>query len=267
MSFFIVFASVAGIIGRPGQVNNAAGNTYQDALAQHRVSNGEKAVSLDKGLMDSEGILAENERLMNVLDSTGAYMRMSVAEMHALLEMYCHPNAPISYPDKTQIICGIEHPHTTERGGRQEPIWMPRPLFRHLHFADNSKAISSESSSSGANSPNFKSIFGSSESMSYAGAAVADALAEKLSRSLSMPSTDVDHSKPLQYYGVDSLIAVELRNWFAKELLNDVPVFEILGNKTCTSTGLLAVEKNSFRRPEWTAHTRGNGDTAELQTQ
>ena len=58
---------------------------------------------------------------------------------------------------------------------------------------------------------------------------VVQALAKKLARSLSMVVDDVDSSKPLFDYGVDSLVAVEIRNWIGKEFSADVAVFDIMG--------------------------------------
>lgn len=38
----------------------------------------------------------------------------------------------------------------------------------------------------------------------------------------------VDPGKPLSAYGVDSLVAVEVRNWIAKEIQVELSVFDIM---------------------------------------
>lgn len=55
-------------------------------------------------------------------------------------------------------------------------------------------------------------------------------MVERLAKLMMVPASDIDANKPLSAYGVDSLVAVEVRNWIAKEMNVEVSVFEIMAN-------------------------------------
>ncbi|CAP61647.1 uncharacterized protein PODANS_0_490 [Podospora anserina S mat+] len=51
LDFFVLFSSVAAIIGSQAQANYAAGNTFQDELSRHRISKGLRTLSVNLSLV------------------------------------------------------------------------------------------------------------------------------------------------------------------------------------------------------------------------
>jgi aryl carrier-like protein len=68
----------------------------------------------------------------------------------------------------------------------------------------------------------------------------------KLSQMLSISVDELDLDKPIHQYGVDSLTAVELRNWFGREMRADVAVFDILGGTSIASVVALAAGRSEY---------------------
>lgn len=242
MDFFLCLSSVAGIVGSGGQANYAAGNTYMDALAHYRVSLGEKATSLDLGWMESEGVVAECSFLSNSMAAGGSFMPISQAEFFALLDHYCNPHLDASSPSATQAVIGLEIPATMRTKNWKERHWMQRRTFRQLHQMglDNTNASAHETSI------DYVAELRTAPSFEEAARIVQDCLLQKLTKSLSLPRDEVDTMKPLHAYGMNSLLAVELRNYCAKELSADVAIFDLMGAASIVAVGKTVAMKSAF---------------------
>ena len=57
---------------------------------------------------------------------------------------------------------------------------------------------------------------------------IKDALVPKTAEILQMPASEVDPGRALYGYGVDSLVALEVRNWITREMKANMALLEIL---------------------------------------
>ncbi|KAF2260237.1 polyketide synthase PksD [Lojkania enalia] len=232
LDFFIMLASVAGIVGSPGQSNYAAGCTFQDALCRRRVQQGQKAISIDLGVMRTIGIVAETGRLQKNFGESRAMIKIEEAEFLALLDLYCDPELPTLTPDKSQIVMGVVTPADMIAKGEELADQLHRPLF--ANFAQPKDITQSTGS---ATVVNFAALFAQAAGQEQRTSIVVEALAHKLARALSISPDDVDSDKPLHIFGVDSLVAIELRNWIGKEFAAEVAVFDIMGSPSVVALG------------------------------
>ncbi|KAK9413400.1 hypothetical protein SUNI508_02599 [Seiridium unicorne] len=231
LSFFIMLSSVAGIAGSMGQSNYAAGNTYQDALAAHRLAVGEKATSIDLGWMGDVGIVAENDSLTKGKEAAGDLAKIQEVEFLALLDHYCGETLEIKTSEQAQPIIGLVTPAQFRGQGIEPPDWLiDRLIFSGLEQHSNgNEANHSADGNTGVNEHDWVNAFICAQSSNEAGDVVVEALVQKLSKATSITPDDIDRSRPLHTFGVDSLLAVEIRNWFGKLFKADVAIFDITG--------------------------------------
>lgn len=244
LDFFILFASLAGVVGQMASANYASGCSFQDALAHYRVSRGQKALSLDIGWMRNIGIIAETSAYQRQREGSDDMNPIDDTELFAFLDLYCDPSNPLSTPkqDRGQVLFGLRTPADVLRQGRTPPALLERPLLSTFSYITNN---GSSTNTDGAQAANAAALFMQATDSAERIQIVLRALAVKLARAMSISPDDVEPSKPLSAYGVDSLMAVELRNWVGREFGATVAVFDFMGGVSIAHFADLIVAKSS----------------------
>ncbi|KAH8883185.1 beta-ketoacyl synthase domain-containing protein [Thozetella sp. PMI_491] len=224
LDFLILLSSTVGITGNPEQSNYAAAGTFQDTLARHLTAQGTNTFSFDLPVILGVGFVAEKPELMDYMRSTG-WAYMEEAEFHATLDYHCRPrrqDVPIS---QSQVIPRFWLPQETAAEGYTLPSWRLDPLFSHL--TQTQGAAADDSKATATKDINHAALLVAAASPEEAEKIVLDAVLLKLSRVLSVDLSNLDPARPLHSYGVDSLVAVDLRAWLSKQMGADVSVFDM----------------------------------------
>ncbi|TLD09599.1 hypothetical protein PspLS_11722 [Pyricularia sp. CBS 133598] len=238
MDFFVLLSSFCGVMGNRGQSNYAAGNAFEDGLARHRVASNLKAVSIDLVLVAEAGWAITNydSVTLGLRASSNGLMQ---AQLMALMDMVCDPGYDCSAFGAAQVVSMVESPAELARLTREGLLdWIHKPMFsnlRRIGETDISGAADGHARKDGqADDIDRLAAIKAAPDLEAATEIVTAGLVQKLAKSLSVSADDMDVGKPAYVVGVDSLIAVEVRYWFMKQLHVEVPVFEILKNRSIT---------------------------------
>ncbi|KAL4878719.1 hypothetical protein BJY04DRAFT_220786 [Aspergillus karnatakaensis] len=214
LDFFVMLSSVAGIVGNRSQANYNAGNTFEDALARYRVSQGLHGASIDLGAVVSVGFMAENREY--VKHSLKIATHHTEEQMLAIIDYVLRPDSRAAITKSTaQLVCGLSIRAAYDRRGVPAPKHLQYPLFSHLQ--DSSISESSVATTKGEQY-NIHAKLAAATSEVEAVDVVLQGITKKLSSILSIAEDEIQPSRSIQENGVDSLIEMEFRTWCSKEL-------------------------------------------------
>lgn len=227
LDFFIFFSSLATTIGNAGQSNYHVANQYMSGLAAQRRQRGRVASVMHIGLVTDVGYVARMGQAMEDHLRSLFFMPLSEADIHHAFAEAIEASKVDNGHD-SELVIGIEPFIKTDAAGRRPP-WEHNPRFGHF--------ISSESrSAKGSSQTNLtgdiRQELQQAENEDTAFSIVEAAFCRKLEAMMQLAPNAVNTNVPLIDLGCDSLLAIEIRNWFLKEADMDMPVLKVLSGDT-----------------------------------
>ncbi|EKV11465.1 Polyketide synthase, putative [Penicillium digitatum PHI26] len=215
LDFFLMLSSISGVIGNATQAAYAAGSTFMDAFAAYRRSLGLSAASLDLGTITDVGHLAENQDLAVKMERQG-FQGTDVITLLSLIQVAISQ----STSGGAQFVTGLGRWKETVSLGN-----FNAPLFSHFRFKFQGYA---GSTALGDSMEGLKIEIGGAKTVDQAAVVICNALSRKIASHLSVSVENINPSNPVSEYGVDSHVAVELRNWISRSMDCTIPILEIL---------------------------------------
>ncbi|KAK8006091.1 beta-ketoacyl synthase domain-containing protein [Apiospora marii] len=234
LDFFIMTSSFAAVGGHPGQSNYAAANMYMNGLAaRRRLRQGRAGSVLNIGVIYGLGLLQrEKGELYAGLEREG-YPPVSERDIHHMFLEAIVAGRPPKGGDKGKeqppfdITTGLKR----FRWGSANPLhWHLDPRFSHFTIDDDSSdGRDGESSMGGQTQQNLLQKLETLDTVDTMAECIVAAFADRLEALLGLPKGAASPQNSVAELGIDSLISVEIRNWFWKALGRDVAVLKILG--------------------------------------
>jgi acyl transferase domain-containing protein/acyl carrier protein/predicted alpha/beta-fold hydrolase/protein-L-isoaspartate O-methyltransferase len=222
LDFFVLFSSAAALLGSPGQANHAAANSFEDMLAHRRRAENRPALAIDWGAWEKIGAAAGRQPTKAVR-MAGIGSMQPAEGLQALATVMAGSSAqagvvPIDWPKfARQFAAGGLPPFLSEFAAQVAGVATATAP------AANSRILRALQAAPPRDRLNLLSDF----------------VIEQAAKVLGIAATQsINPRQPLNELGLDSLMAVELRNSFGTALgrslpptlLFDYPTLEALTN-------------------------------------
>lgn len=219
LSMFVCISSAASQFGRAGE---SISTTFYNKLVRWRRAHRLPASSVCIGLAQDAGYGSAEQASEAALKELG----LPALPSQALFSHLSH-GALSQYPDGDDCEVDDDHSFSGLQLETKHQFWNTLPLMSVL----NQELGQDDSSAAGA-AKSLSVLMREAKDPEEKLSALAEAFVEKMSVSLSIAAQDIHIGLPLSAYGMDSLVAVDFRTWFSKELRVNLALFEILGSST-----------------------------------
>ncbi|RDW80856.1 hypothetical protein BP5796_05554 [Coleophoma crateriformis] len=230
LEFFILFSSIASVLGNRNQAGYNVGNSFLNALAKYRRSHGLAGISIGLGAMIDTGILhalRQGPGLLETLTRSG----LSHLAKHHLAKIMEAAVTESHNPASTRsfILTGLDmFERVDDRlvGAKDQTMlyWTELPEFGFLQ----SYKKTWDMDDGHGNEMTLKEKVATLDENQMR-ETVMNAFLSFLAGLLGFQTQIFDRQSPLVVYGLDSLSAVSCQYWFHRELDAAVKVSEILG--------------------------------------
>ncbi len=231
LDFFVMFSSLAALLGPPGQAGHAAANAFLDAFAHFRRASGLPALSINWGAWSSTGAAARKgfgrEAARPGKEAANGTIRL-IHPREGLEAFGC-----LFKSGATQIAVS---PMDRDAIGRALPGIAAAPLISEMRGGGSVESLRNEAAEPLRVAARPVNVADDEMLMSHLSREVTELLGLA-------PSVVIEPGRPLHEFGLDSLMALELRNRLAANFGRPLPATLLFDHPTLEAlTGYLSRE-------------------------
>ncbi|KAF3384455.1 Compactin diketide synthase mokB [Penicillium rolfsii] len=251
LEFFVLFSSMAGLVGTVGQANYAAANSFMDAFVQYRRQQGLVASVLNLGVVEDIGCVSREPALLGRVKFTAGRLIQERTVIEALHVALCQsrpaaqedggPND--SQPTSNVMAIGVNSTKPLSAPG-VTPLWGAHDI----RFSMYENLEGKRTTATDTEDDNLKDFF---HAIQHNPELLEDPETERrIMKELctliaAHMSVEGSSDEEMADTPIDSLMAIEIRNWFRRKLAIEVTLTEI--SKAGTVGGLSKVTIATLR--------------------
>ncbi len=212
LDHFVLYSSISSIYGNPGQVSYVAGNSFLENFAQYRRSRGMAAMTINWGVLGDVGFVARSGNVGGLLYKQG-WKTFTLEQSTQILEQMLLTN-PVQRvaTDSDWEMVGNFYPHSCETN-----------RFGHLIREKDLSAGSGSGSGDSGLRTTLKELDPEEQTE-----VLVTHLRDTFARVLGSSAEKVDPNEPVTKYGLDSLMANQIRNWIQSSIVVDYSMMRIM---------------------------------------
>ncbi|KAF9887504.1 hypothetical protein FE257_010082 [Aspergillus nanangensis] len=249
LEFFIMLSSSLTIMGAHGQTNYLAANMFMTGLAAQRRRRGVAASVIHVGYVTDVGYTTRLDSNRREFLAKQFVNPVSETDVHHAFAEAIFAGRPDSQRS-SEIGMGIE-PLTKRFKDGEYAVFLLDPRLSHYappsHITEGQDVTRARVDNM---EEQLREVTSEAETISL----ILQAFSNKLQALMHLPSDKVDVNASLTQLGIDSLVAVEIRSWFLKELGIDIPVMKLLGRdsiaRICTNAAKVTMTRYVDRAPD-----------------
>ena len=230
--FFLSLSSVSSIVGASAEASYNAGNALQDALAHQESQHSGKTrfLTINFGWVEDAVLTVNDKTRQGALRRAG----FSLTSAKELTRFFDYILVAANNPDSnlSQAIIGFDAESLASATAHNGTIHSA--LFSQVRYSRRTTSIEegAGTEASTGNGPTFEQIIADGNLEAVADF-ISGAVTVQLARLISVDAGSIDARQgSIMALGLDSLVAVELRNWVMRQFDAPLQSTEILANQT-----------------------------------
>ncbi|KJZ77319.1 hypothetical protein HIM_03043 [Hirsutella minnesotensis 3608] len=257
LDFFILFSSCSSLYGHPGQANYHSANTFLQSFVQYRHSLNMPCSVIDIGVMEGIGIVSRDAATMNQFRGLSAQM-LQEQDLIDALQTSINKSLPPADPGQprrgysclSQLAIGLASSKPLYEPGNRT-LWrrdIRMSMYQHLQSATGGPTTSTKDQRL---QDLLKSLTTDPEVLHEP--ASQELVTLEIGRTLcnfTLQPEDSDvKTMTMAAMGIDSLVSIEIRNWWRRTLGVDISILDIVNAETVEQLGKIAIASLQEKYP------------------